>query len=67
MSSFKRTYVCFKCMNSVRDTVERTCPDCRKPMDGLFYKIRIPQRKEKLWKKFKNWLSETYPFYRDKV
>ena len=56
-SSFKQTYVCFKCMRSVRDVVDRTCPDCRKPMDSLFYKIRIPvtvRYDEGKWKAFHN-------------
>lgn len=48
-------------MRNARATGGAVCPDCKQEMNSLFYKIRIPKRKPKLWKQFKEWLSNNYP------
>ncbi len=64
---FNKTNICFKCMHSARSFNTTTCPKCGKEMVALFYKIRIPKKKRKLWNEFADWLSTNYLYYKDKV
>ena len=43
------------------------CSKCKNEIVQLFYKIRIPKRRRKLWIEFRDWLENTYPFYKGKL
>ena len=77
-----RTYVCFKCMRTSRIREEEhlspelhrpkgaqmpTCPDCGDQLRPLSTNIRVPKRKPKLWRDFKNWLSGLNDYYKEMV
>lgn len=48
------TSVCFSCMKTGRGNL--ICSSCGKEMVSLYYKLRVPKKKRKLWDKFYNWL-----------
>jgi len=66
-SPFKRTHICFKCMNSARRDGPVICPICRQEMVSLHYRIHIPKKSRKKWNKFADWLASYWVYYADKI
>jgi len=66
-SPFKRTHICFKCMNSARRNGLVICPTCRREMVVLNNRISIPKKNRKKWDKFAVWLADYWVYYADKT
>ena len=72
-STFKRTFVCFNCMEVSRrgfihySMTECNCPKCGVHMIGLNYKMRVPKKKRKEWDVFKEWVRNYNPYFKNLI